>query len=337
MAIKVSDDIARALAESGGYFRTKRGGWVTTHVDPNNPEAVAKAHAVNKKERDEADREKAKSKGKPPKWLIRNRLRLCELAEAFEAYHGSKTLPATPGGVADLKLMVQHILFVHRDDSPCAAARHWAAVRAPWCNEEDLDLIIDEIGPVPHFMKDDELAEALEVTDEIRARYGWRTIGAIDVDEEQRKAINREKDRKRKEAERRANGVEPRKQFESTSKARTKPWVALGVSESTYYRRLSKEQQAAAAAINSDRGVSETNFLSLSGTHYCHDEARPEGRASEMAVGKSQVTSRLREIGSNRNVMTGLSPAEGNPQAGAASKDNLPPPAEWETPTQVAA
>jgi hypothetical protein len=304
---------------------------------------MQEAYAI---ERDEADREKAKSKGKPPKWLIRNRLRLCELAEAFEAYHGSKTLPATPGGVADLKLMVQHILFVHRDDSPCAAARDWAAVRAPWCNEEDLDLIIDEIGPFPHFMKDDELAEALEVTDEIRARYGWRTIGAIDVDEEQRKAINREKDRKRKEAKRRANGVEPREQFEAKSKARTKPWVALGVSESTYYRRLKKEREAAAAAaVNSDRGVSETNLLLLSRKHYCHEEARPEGRASEIAVIKSQGAHSLREIGpngdrlsgSNRDMLTGSSPARGNLSAGEAANDNLPPPAEWETPTEVAA
>jgi hypothetical protein len=223
--------------------------------------------------------------------------------------------------------MIQHILFVHKDDSPCAAARDWTVVRAPWCNEEDLDLIIDEIGPYPHLMTDRELGEALEVTDEIRTKYDWRTIEAIDVDEEQRAAINRERDRKRKEAERRADGVVPREQFEAKSKARTKPWVALGISESTYYRRLRKEWDGAAATvIDGDRGVSETDYLLLSRTDHCHEEARPEGRASGASL-----------IRPNLDRLTGSCGRGGNPSAGEAANDNPPPPAGWEAPTEVAA
>jgi hypothetical protein len=219
-------------------------------------------------------------------------------------------LPPTPGGAADLKLMVQHILFVHKDANPYAAARGWAAARAPWCNDEEFDLMVDEIGPYPRFMTDRELGEFLEITDEVRERYGWRTIEAIDVTPRQRAAINREKDRKRKETQRRADGVAPREQYEANSLAKAEPWVPMGVSERTYFRRLKKARAAIVAAIEAlgsaiaetGSGASETNLLSLPETHYC------------------QIDNRSRRPDS---MLTGSVPGVGNMSAGEAANDNV--------------
>jgi hypothetical protein len=297
MTIKVSDEIARSRAESSDYFRAHHDGWITTRVNRDNPGAVCQALADNAKKYADAAKAAAIAKGlpKPSKWVIRNRLRLRELEEALAAYYGRNVLPATSGGVSDLKLMVRHILFVHRDGNPCAVAQSWARIWAPWCNEEDLDLIIDEIGPHPHFMTDRELGEVLEVTDEVRERYGWRTIEAIDVTPKQRAAINRAKGRKRKEAKRRADGVQPRDEYEAGSLGKTTPWVPMGISKSTYFRRLKKARAAIVSAIAAhrlavsanDSGVSPTNLFPLSRKHYCQRESdlHPLG-SSGLATGQ---------------------------------------------------
>jgi hypothetical protein len=49
--------------------------------------------------------------------------------------------------------------------------------------------------------------------------------------------IKRERDRLRKEEERRAAGIIPRKQYEATSLSRLKPWEAEGISRATWYRK----------------------------------------------------------------------------------------------------
>src|SRR5262249_47330634 len=84
MAIKVSDDIARAFAANGGHFQTYRNGMTTRYVDPNNKRAVAEAKADIKKRHADASTAAAVAKGKskPSKWVIRERLRIRELEEA---------------------------------------------------------------------------------------------------------------------------------------------------------------------------------------------------------------------------------------------------------------
>ncbi|MGB8901315.1 MAG: hypothetical protein WCC90_19690 [Methylocella sp.] len=56
-------------------------------------------------------------------------------------------------------------------------------------------------------------------------------------------AERREKNRLRSERWRRAHGIMPRKPA-------SKPWLALGVSRSTWYRRRAKARQEAALAID---------------------------------------------------------------------------------------
>jgi len=82
----------------------------------------------------------------------------------------------------------------------------------------------------------DTLAWRLRLTMERRTRLRITSIGAIDVRKEDRPAYLREHHRRRKEDERRANGVKPRTEYLAAVKAK-EPWVALGISRATWYRR----------------------------------------------------------------------------------------------------
>jgi hypothetical protein len=80
--------------------------------------------------------------------------------------------------------------------------------------------------------KADELGQYLRLSDAVRTILGIRTIGAFDVSTRQRKARRKRKDRQRHETLRRERGAKPQAQ----SQARTKPWDAEGISESTWRR-----------------------------------------------------------------------------------------------------
>lgn len=89
----------------------------------------------------------------------------------------------------------------------------------------------------PLRMKADTVARALGLTLAERTRLKLRTIGASD-----RVKAEREKDARAKDAayqleKRRAAGAVPRARYEGASAAQTQPWVTLGLSRSTYYKR----------------------------------------------------------------------------------------------------
>ncbi|MDP3553093.1 hypothetical protein [Methylocystis sp.] len=91
-------------------------------------------------------------------------------------------------------------------------------------------------------VSDQEAARRLLVDSDERHELQLRSIGAVDSTPEVRKVEARERKRERdrvlKTAKRRADGVQPREEYERESASKTRPWEALGVSRRTYYRRL---------------------------------------------------------------------------------------------------
>jgi hypothetical protein len=77
----------------------------------------------------------------------------------------------------------------------------------------------------------------LEITADERWRCGITTMDPIDETRAERKSLQRQSDRERKQRERRAKGVVPRQEYEAASLSRTKPWLALGVGRRTWERR----------------------------------------------------------------------------------------------------
>lgn len=80
--------------------------------------------------------------------------------------------------------------------------------------------------------KADELAHWLGITPEMRERFHLRTIGAIGSSKRLRTMQRKRKAKARAAERRKAAGATPH----AKSLARTKPWEALGMSRSTWYR-----------------------------------------------------------------------------------------------------
>jgi hypothetical protein len=77
----------------------------------------------------------------------------------------------------------------------------------------------------------------LDITADERWRCGITTMDPIDETRAERRSLQRQSDRERKERERRAKGVTPRADWEAKSLSRTKPWTALGIGRRTWERR----------------------------------------------------------------------------------------------------
>jgi hypothetical protein len=178
-------------------------------------------------------------------------LRKRELETIFAERYGGQ-LPDDDAGRGDLRLMGDHLaqLSTHHVVA-------WACAWAPWADDDEIDILIELVGPGKHW-KADALGKELNLDDAMRTRLKIRTIGAVD----RTKAQRMKRCRKRKaatEAARRAEaGAVPR----TMSAARLKPWEALGISRRTYYR-------------NWARGTDGTNSCpilleSQLGTKQCH-------------------------------------------------------------------
>ena len=106
----------------------------------------------------------------------------------------------------------------------------WLDRHAPWI---DVDKRADLLRLGAYWYAARSLGEHLELDDETReAAMAW-SIEAVDVTCEERKAVNREKDRLRRERHRRKNGAKPHAQ----SVLHQEPWTLEGVSRRTWYRR----------------------------------------------------------------------------------------------------
>jgi hypothetical protein len=108
----------------------------------------------------------------------------------------------------------------------------------------------------PKLETQDKLARIFGVDDRLRQKLKLTQVGAIDIPRNVRvlraKARKRHRDRESAAARRAAEGATPRSQ----SKARLKPWIALGISESTYYRRQRR-----------DHGLSAMDVAALPASH----------------------------------------------------------------------
>jgi hypothetical protein len=112
----------------------------------------------------------------------------------------------------------------------------WLSLHAPWA---DARMRKTASRATALRWKADTLAEKLGLYQVVRRQLNIRTIGAIDLPKGERDRMARERRRMRKEAMRRAEGKLTRAEYlERNALSRTEPWVALGISRPTYYRRL---------------------------------------------------------------------------------------------------
>ena len=156
--------------------------------------------------------------------------------------YGWKSLYADVMPDADLvrALCRQVALHQNRLLDPERKFRGWVSLHAPWLSGAEISGIIRDvmsvddngrfIVPLPTA---DELGGTLHISIDERDRWGLRTIGAVDDNPQKRKLRGKERHRQRQARRRAAQGAKPR----HLSKAKTKPWIAEGMSRSAWYRQ----------------------------------------------------------------------------------------------------
>lgn len=196
-----------------------------------SPEIVAaKKRAIAARYRD-----KAKRAGKQPVTFAA--VRVAELSRLFERRYGRQGLPDADESVTAIRVMADHL---GRLRDATRRIGQWLDRFAPWLDLASRERVIRDATERPLKYRADKLAWKLQVTAAERAGLGLRTIGAIDQTKAERAAIAKQRKRERDEARRRANGAKPRAEYEASSTTSNAPWLEIGISRRTYYRRLAQ-------------------------------------------------------------------------------------------------
>jgi hypothetical protein len=172
-------------------------------------------------------------------------IRCNELDRFFTDRYGGMFLPDDDAGRDDVLIMLHHIAYRQAADR-LWLMEDWLNRRAPWLIGDERKAFIAKVFRKSIRYTADVLAAKLGLTYARRERLGINSIGSIDVNAEERKAIRAAKSRQRKAATRRAAGSQPRSEYEAQSNR--KQALAEGVSLATWYRRRKAAGQEAPLA-----------------------------------------------------------------------------------------
>jgi hypothetical protein len=216
-------------------------------MEPEDPAVLAgeqrRAEQIRRayiKERDLERRRQRQKRGRPSMAT----LRVTELNRLYYTRYKGNLLPDDDDGRDSVQIMVNHLAMLA---DPCLRIAHWLRRCAPWLPESEAKPLIEAAIGRPRRWQADTLARRLNLTDAERSRLEIRTVGAVDLNRQQRQARRREKDKKAKEAKRRAAGAIPR----AKSISHTKPWLAIGIGRSKWYK---DRQKAPDIFASRDRG-----------------------------------------------------------------------------------
>ncbi len=165
--------------------------------------------------------------------------------ERLYAFHEMDVLPDDDCGRAVLACGLDHI--AQTSGQPQKVMRRmfeWTRRRAPWLSEADAEALIQAKIARPLKWTPEQLARDHNVTLTERNFLGLTQFGAVWIKDSDLVAkrvlreIARQVKVKRQRLKRRAGGAKP----QSHSLAKRKPWLALGISRATYFRRLKRSE-----------------------------------------------------------------------------------------------
>ena len=193
-----------------------------------------------------------------------------------------------PNGLPHNRLGVKFARYICRTMAfdPVDQRAEWLDRHARWL-EPDARYKLLSAGP--YWYAATSLAQHLELYDEERERLQVRTIPALDVDDQQRKEINLEKERQATQRRRRQCGVKPREQYEAESLSRTEPWKSDGISRRTWYRRKAKVGTSlSVSTLSTNTGV---RLVPTTGESATISPATPSQRQRKAVSGGEWATS----------------------------------------------
>jgi len=162
-------------------------------------------------------------------------IRIAELCRLFTRRYGPQ-LPDDDAGRCDLEIAAHHLSQLSGD--PRKRIMPWIREWAPWATIEEIDALLAAAIVKPKHWKADQLAWRLRLIDQDRTTLEIKTIGAVDMSKSERTKRRKRQAKERKEAERRAQGRKTRNEYLAQfADQPTKPWILLGISRRTWYRR----------------------------------------------------------------------------------------------------
>jgi hypothetical protein len=170
---------------------------------------------------------KSRERGRHRPNIVAFRIR--DLQKLFADRYGT-AMPDDDAARDDLMVLLHHV--AHLGDS--RALRAYAARWCPWLSYGEFAAIIAEIEYRPLRWRADSLARRIGLDDATRTRLRITTIGATDCAKAQRTKRAKRKDAAYQKEQRAKAGAKP----QASSAARLRPWLALGMSRRTYYRKL---------------------------------------------------------------------------------------------------
>jgi len=192
-----------------------------------------KNHAAsqNPKPKKSAPRRRRKTEGQRERTF--QSVRIGDLNKVFAHRYGGcrdcYVLPDDDAGRDDLRILLQH----YAEANPRRMGDVIAA-RAPWLVGAEHESFL---ATKPERWTATALAHALSLREDERREEDIRTIGSIEVSTRQRKLNRKKGDLKQKEMQRRKDNKPTRAEWLAIhSKSREKPWEALGMKRSNYYR-----------------------------------------------------------------------------------------------------
>jgi hypothetical protein len=210
--------------------------------------------------------------------------RIRDLETVFADRYRGGTMPDDDYIALDhLIVLLHHVARLGDPRAMRACAARWC----PWMSDVEYAAVVAEIDAEPPRWTADRLARRIMLDDATRTRLAITTIGATDVNKAQRANRRRKQNITAKRLKRAKAGVTPR----ASSAARLKPWLALGISERTYYRRLAN------GSVGSNTGTAA--FLSTLKPNYCQTGGPPRKRGAEARAdvdGKKNCTAPVDRI-----------------------------------------
>jgi hypothetical protein len=192
---------------------------------------------------------------------------LRDLHKFFDDKYGD-TFPDDDAGRGDLVVLLQYMAQLGDPRAMTACADRWC----PWLTNVEYTAMIAGIERAPMRWRADALASEIGLNRATRTRLGITTIGAVDFGKGKRTSRRKKRNTASKRARRAATGAKPH----AASVERTKPWITLGISRRTYYRKQAN------GTVGTETGTAARIYMGKK--NQCHTEgASPQGESAAVA------------------------------------------------------
>ena len=172
------------------------------------------------------------------KWETVRRLRYGDVLKLIRYRYGANGVPDDDAGRPDL----MELLYL-ASMAPAGAekkVRNNIELYAPWMQTDEVEALIQDLSLTPHYQKvrtAEQLWRLLHLTNAERERLKLWRIGPVDMTAEQLAQQTKERERIRRAAQRRKNGIRTKEAYLAELADRPKPWLAEGISRRTWERR----------------------------------------------------------------------------------------------------